>query len=262
MGDRAPLWHRLAKQFDRQVNAHGRRGVDAADPSPGERVLDIGCGTGTTSFQIANRLGPRGSVVGADISSTMVEAANTRAANTSFTVADAQVHRFADPFDLVYSRFGVMFFEDPAAAFSNIHSALKPTGRMAFVCWQSPMKNQWISSPPQVVVPLLENPISPDPNASGPFSMADDAALRGLLTSAGFSDVSVDGFEVAVNLGDDVDEATAFVCLIIPGAGGLEESDPSRAERVRAAVREVLAPHAGPNGVEMDSAVWIVTARA
>jgi len=266
-GKTGPLWLRMQKQLDLHVNNHGLRGIDAADPSPGEAVLDIGCGAGTSSFQIAERLGPSGSVLGADISSTMVEGAVERAKtaggdNVSFMVADAQVHTFDQPFDLVFSRFGVMFFADPPAAFANIRAALKPTGRITFVCWQSPMKNSWIASPLQAARPLLPESYGTDPNAPGPFSMADPDGIKSLLGEAGFSDIAVDGFEAKVNLGEDADAATDFMTGLLPGVGPLAQTDPPLAKKVHAAIRDALVPFAGPDGVEMDSATWIVTARA
>lgn len=262
-----PFWLRMHKQLDLQVNNHGLRGIDAADPSPGERVFDIGCGTGTSSFQIAKRLGPSGSVVGGDISSTMVDAATGRlkdqgVSNVSFVVADAQVHKFDQPFDLVFSRFGVMFFADPPAAFANIHAALKPTGRIAFVCWQAQPKNPWLAVPRQAARPFLPESSGIDPNAPGGFSMADPSGIESLLGNAGFSDIAVEGFEAKANLGADAESATEFMASVLPGIGPLAETDAPLARKASAAIRDALAPFAGPGGVEMDSATWIVTARA
>ena len=246
-----PGWVGMQERLDRQVNVHGLRGIDAADPSPGEAVLDIGCGPGTSSLQIAERLGPSGSVLGADISSTMVAGAGGRAkaagvSNLSFIVADAQVHQFDQPFDLVFSRFGVMFFADPAAAFTNIHAALKPTGRLAFVCWQSPMKNPWMTTPRQAARPLLPPAPPPDPDGPGPFSLAEPDTVRTLIEGAGFSSIGLEASEATVNLGPDADTATEFMVRLLPGI-----DEPPLAEKVRAAVRDALAPFTSPNGVEM-----------
>jgi SAM-dependent methyltransferase len=261
-----PSWLGRQDRVDREVNVHGLRGIDAAEPSPGERVLDIGCGPGTSSLQIAERLGPGGSVLGADISSTMVEGAVDRAkaagaSNVSFVVADAQVHKFDTPFDLVFSRFGVMFFGDPPAAFANIHAALKPSGRLAFVCWQSPMKNAWAATPRQAMSPFLPPSPPPDPNGPGPFSLADGDAVRKLVEGAGFSSVAVEASEAKINLGADVDAAAELTISLSP-ISDTAESDPLLAANALAAVREALAPHASPEGVLLDSATWIVTGQA
>ena len=262
-----PFWLQEQEQLDRQLNLHNLRGIDAANPSSGEMVLDVGCGTGTSTFQIAERVGPGGSVVGADISSTMVDAANGRAeaigtSNVSFVVADAQIHQHVQPFNLVYSRFGLMFFDDPPAAFANIRAALKPTGRIAFVCWQTPAKNPSLSLRREAVLPLLPATPAPAPGAPGPFSLADPDKIRALLASAGFSSVSVEGSDAKANLGTNLDEATDSQFAIFTATANLDATDPPLAKKARAAIREAMTPFLGPNGVEMDSATWIVTARA
>lgn len=262
-----PRWVAMQERLDRQVNVHALRGIDAADPSPGEAVLDIGSGPGTSSFQIAERLGSSGSVLGADISGTMVEGAISRAKtvgvdNVSFIVADAQVHQFDSPFDLVFSRFGVMFFADPPAAFANIHAALKSTGRLAFICWQSPMQNTWMTIPMQAMGPFLPPSPPPDPNGPGSFSLANGVALRSLIEGAGFSSVSINASEAKVSLGANVDEAAEFMFQVSPGISDTDRSDSARVEKMLTAIKDALTPFDGPNGVELDSATWIVTAQA
>ena len=260
-----PVWLREEEGVNRQCEIHGLRCVEAANPSPGEFVLDIGSGTGTTTFQLSELVGPSGSVVGADISDTMVEAAKGHAramgvSNISFMVADAQVHKFDEPFDLVYSRFGMMFFEDPTAAFANIQAALKPSGRIALVCWQAAEKNEWVGVSRQAVLPLLPRAPMPAPDAPGPFSLANPDRVKALMEGAGFNSVVMDGFETKVSVGTTLDEATDF--LFAMRTASLDVSDPSLATKARATMRDALRPFVTANGVEMDSATWIVTARA
>ena len=262
-----PFWLEEQKRFDERVDVHGLRAIAAVDPSPGESVLDIGCGTGSSAFQIATRLGPSGSVVGADISGSMVSAAKSRAAaagvsNVSFVRADAQVHTFDQPFDLVFSRFGIMFFEDPPAAFANIHRTLKPTGRIGFACWQSPMKNSWVGAPLEAINRILPVPFGADPDAPGPFSLANPDKVRDLLTGAGFSSVELAPNEAKVPMGASVDDAAAFLLRLLPPTAGLSESDPPLAQKALEAIRGALQPFDGPDGVLIDSATWIVTAQA
>lgn len=262
-----PDWLRKMDLLDRQFNVHSLRALDAADPTPGEAVLDIGSGSGTSSLQIAERLGSSGSVLGADISSTMVEGATKRAeaagvSNLSFMVADLQIQRFDRPFDLVFSQFGVMFFADPSAAFANIHAALKPTGRIAFVCWQAPSKNSLMTLPRRALASVLPAAPAPDPNGPGPFMLSDSDALSALIEGAGFSSVAVRGSEAKLNLGRNIDEASERLFQTSPVMGNLDETDPPLAKKAQSALRDSLVSFAGPNGVELDSATWIVTAQA
>ncbi len=262
-----PFWLQMQERFDRQWREQGLRCLIAADPSPGETVLDIGCGTGTSCFQLAERLGPSGTVVGADISSTMIEAARARAlesghSNVSFMVADVQVQQFDQAFDLAFSRFGMMFFVDPAAAFANIHRALKPTGRITFMCHQSPEKNPRLAIPLQAVGAFVPELYGVDPSAPGPLSLADAGRIQSLLDGGGFNSIEIEGFEAKVNLGPDADAAADLFFGLMPALGHLEQSDPPLAKKALDTARDAFAPFEGPDGVEMDSAVWIVTARA
>jgi SAM-dependent methyltransferase len=171
------------------------RVVAALNPQPGEKVLDIGSGGGKLSIAIAERVRPRGKVTGADISEGMVamataRAAEARAANASFVVCDAQSERApGGPFDAVTSQFGVMFFEDPHAAFSNLHASLKKGGRLAFACWQTAPRNRWHTG--SVLAKFVPAPPPPAPGKAptGPFALGDPRRTRSILAAAGFEDI-------------------------------------------------------------------------
>lgn len=264
-GGAGPVWHRLQARLDAQVDEHGLTAIDALAPAPGEVVLDVGCGTGTSTFQLAERVGAGGFVQGLDISQTMVDAATARAGelgvtNVAFGVGDAQVEPFEPVADAAFSRFGVMFFADSAAAFANIGTALCPGGRLGFVCWQGPERNPWASRPMAAAMEHLDMALSRDPGAPGPFALADADALAATLAGAGFAAVDIAGHDKAVNLGPTVGEATEFMMQLNPGTAGLAAADPDLAGRVRDAIADVLADSLTDRGVECPSATWVVTA--
>src|SRR5262245_32041492 len=142
-GPAAERWICAREQMDRQVQGITAAALAFAEPRAGERVLDVGCGCGTTSILLHQRVAPGGSVHGVDISAPMLAVAAARAPQIQFTVADAAIARFSTPFDLAFSRFGVMFFSDPPAAFGNLRAALAPVGRLVFACWRDPAENPW-----------------------------------------------------------------------------------------------------------------------
>jgi SAM-dependent methyltransferase len=186
--------------------------LDAAALRPGERVLDVGCGHGTSTIAAAERVAPGGRVVGVDISAAMLEPARQAAAEVDgveFLEADAQVHPFpVGSFDSVISQFGTMFFADPGAALGNLRRALRPAGRLAFVCWQEPLRTGWIAVSMGVAVPLLGRPPDlGDPGAPGPYAFADGNRLRHLVTGAGFESVTLEPVTRPQPVGDDVDDA-------------------------------------------------------
>jgi SAM-dependent methyltransferase len=176
-------------RWEAMMAPYGQAMLEAAALRPGERVLDVGCGHGYSTFAAAEQVAPGGTVLGVDISPEMLAPAHPRAAamgNLALLVADAQVHPFPPgSFDAVISRFGTMFFEDPHAAFSNLHTALRPGGRTVFVCWQDPLKSEWLAVSFGVAIPLVGKPpeLSP-PGAPGPFAFADGNRLRQLITTA------------------------------------------------------------------------------
>lgn len=259
-------WAALQDRLDRQIEPLGQKAMDAGAPKAGERVLDIGCGCGQTSLELAQRVGPTGQVLGVDISEPMLEVARRRGgeagmANVSFLAADAQTHAFpAGGFDLAFSRFGVMFFDDPTAAFSNVAAALRPDGRLAFVCWRPLAENPWMGAPMQAALALLP-PMPPpaDPTAPGPFAFADPERLRGILAAAGLVDIDIAPHDQMIG-GNDLDETVAMSLRVGP-LGAVLRENPELKDGVVGAIREALAQYVTPQGVMMASATWIVTAR-
>lgn len=265
-----PVWVRWQERLDRQIRPHGARAIEALGPRPGERVLDVGCGCGDTALEIARRVGPDGAVLGLDVSAPMLERARERAAEAGlahlrFQHGDAQVAPLEPAsWDALASRFGVMFFEDPVAAFGNLASALRPGGRAAFVCWQPPQANPWVMVPMAAVAPLLEMPPPPEPGAPGMFALGDAERVRAILDRAGFEAVSVEALELAMAPGGgELDRAVELFLEVGPVAALLreQEADEVLRARVASAVRDAFAAHEREGALSLGSAAWLVTAR-
>jgi SAM-dependent methyltransferase len=268
-------WNEVAGQkwvarqalLDAQIGPLGLRAIDAGAIAPGEHVLDVGCGCGDSTLALAGRVGAAGSVTGIDVSAVMLARARERTAGlvrVELLHADAQTHPFpAARHDVLFSRFGVMFFTDPTAAFTNLATALRPGGRLAFVCWQALERNPWLLVPLEAAARHITLPPPPDPGAPGPFAFADPRRVRGLLAAAGFRDIALAPVDdvLAVGGGANLDATVEFLLQIGPAGAALREADPAAYPAVAAAVREALAPFAGPAGVHMPAAAWIVTAR-
>jgi SAM-dependent methyltransferase len=200
-------WSDFNPQLDRMLAPLSAVVIDRAAPVAGEQVLDIGCGCGDTSMALARRVAPGGAVTGVDISTPMLNVARQRAADDDLPVtlfnADAETHGLTlESFDLAFSRFGVMFFNNPQAAFTNIGGALKSGGRLTFVCWRALSHNPWALIPFEAVSSVVPPPEPTDPHSPGPFAFADDARVKGILTAAGFTDVAVDGYESIMKNGE------------------------------------------------------------
>ncbi|TMB24340.1 MAG: class I SAM-dependent methyltransferase [Deltaproteobacteria bacterium] len=266
-----PKWVAFQKVIDAQISPLGEQVMDRAGIAPGERVIDVGCGCGDTTIALGRRVGPAGRVLGIDVSAPMLERAAETAraagvANVRLENADAQTHRLSpSAFDVVYSRFGVMFFTDPVAAFTNLRAALRPGGRLAFVCWQALPENPWLFVPLRAAAQHLTLPPPPAPDAPGPFAFADPERVRGILARAGFGDIVLEELHTTLTLGGGgtVDQAVRFLTEGVgPVSGVLREADPAVRPTVAAAVRAAIAPFHTPQGVRMGSAAWIVTARS
>ena len=259
-------WAAFQAQLDRQLEPLGVEAMRVLAPVPGDHILDIGCGCGHTSFALAERVRPSGTVVGVDISQPMLTVAKGRSQTPNphapvFRQADAQTDDLGTAaFDGAFSRFGVMFFSDPVAAFANIRQALKPAGRLAFVCWRSLDENPWMSVPLEAARPLLP-PLPPaEPSTTGPFAFADPSHVRAILAEAGFGAIAITPFDARIGSGGL--EETVALCRRVGPLGAALRDNPDRTEDVLGVVREALAAYLSPMGVLMPAAVWIVSAAA
>ena len=236
--------------------------MDAVGAKPGERLLDVGCGTGETS-EIAADVGAH--VTGVDISEPMLAVAKNRLGDRGETAfADASEFRADEPFDVIMSRFGVMFFDDPVAAFSNIGANLKPGGRLAFSCWQAPQANDWVMIPMAAIMPLLPEQPQQDPHAPGPFALADPKRLRDILEQARFQEIEISPHEVPITLaaGGGVERAVEFSSQIGPAAAAMVEVDEGTRAEMRKALHDVLANYEVDGRVALKGGIWIVKATA
>ena len=260
-------WVAEAARYDRMNQRFADTIVEAVAPQPGEQVLDVGCGNGALAMALAERVGAEGTVVGLDISGPMLANAEARAAsrglaNVRFEKGDAQVHPLEEgAFDAVVSRFGVMFFEDPVSAFSNLRRALRPGGRIAFTCWQELLRNEWIMIPAAAALQHVPMPDLGEPGGPGPFSLADPERLRSVLGQAGYAQIDVEEVVRPMVMGDSIEDVLAFMHDSDMGQILMAGVDDETAARAWASVRQALIPHATADGVVLQGTVWLVTAR-
>ena len=259
----APRWVASQELIDRDLERVTAALYAFANARPGERVLDVGCGFASTSLELRVQVGENGAVVGVDIAEPMIEAARKRpgAERIAFVVADAATYAFEPTFDLVFSRFGTMFFADPVAAFANLRTALAPEGRLAFVCWRPLEDNPWARVPLVTAEPLLPPEPPKDPHAPGPFAFADGDRVRRILTDAGFRDIRVDRHDTANVLGQTAEETADHVMTIGLIARRVAEVDDATREQIRARLVSALQPFVSREGVTLQSSIWLVGAR-
>ncbi len=264
-GPGGETWTTQRDRFNAMLRPLGHAVIAVAKPQPGEHVIDVGCGTGDTTGDLARHVAPEGSVTGFDISETMLrtarEIADAHPVPVRFHVADAQTHDFDEAaYDLVFSRFGVMFFEDSVAAFANLRRALKPSGRLAFACWQEVGRNGWVHVARDVVARHIDLPPPEDPRAPGPFAFRDADYVRGILGDAGFGDIGIDAHESTVLTGRTVETAVETVTDRGPMARAIHDAPKDVQARIRAELTEALSPHIHDDGVRLSAGVWLVTA--
>jgi len=264
-GRPADVWVTEADRFDSMLAPFGRRLLTAAVLEPDERVLDVGCGNGAISIEAARVVGRGGRVTGLDLSAPMLDLARRRAEDqgivVSFVEGDAQTASFDESFDVVLSRFGVMFFDEPEVAFANLVGATRPGGRLGFVCWQEMFANEWIAVPAMAMVAHVGIPELPEPGAPGPFALADPQRTRSLLEAAGWSEVTVEECSDRMQMGRDPEDVVAFMLSDEMGRRVVEGKDPEAVQAGTEAALEALRPYATPEGVVLGGACWIVTAR-
>ena len=258
-------WARLQERIDLHLAEITEATLCFAATQPGERIIDIGCGCGTTTFLLAFAAGRDGFVAGIDISAPMLAVARARTmaqnAGVNFIEADASAYDFQPVADLVFSRFGIMFFADPVRAFANVRKALAPEGRLVFVCWRSLTENRWASEPMAAVGHLLPPQEPADPLAPGPFALADEGRVRAILAGAGYGEIAIEPLDCPMNMGETVEAAAAEVLNIGPLARAAAELDEETRDRIRQAVGHAYAKYATPAGVAPPAACWLVAAR-
>ena len=239
----------------------------AAAPKQGERVLDVGCGTGTTVLRLAEAVGPSGRVLGVDISEQQLALARQRVAaaganQAQLVLDDAATHHFApETFDLGFSRFGVMFFADPVAAFRNIRGAMKRSGRLLLAVFRSGAENPWATASVAAISHLVPPSAPLGPEEPGQFSWSDPARVKRILDGAGFRNVVPTPLDLSFVMGRNAAEAAEFATFIGQGARLLHGQPDETRQAARVAFEGFFKAHEGPNGVTLPGALWLVSAR-
>ena len=251
---------------------HGDEALRLHPPGPGWRVLDIGCGFGDTTQQLAGLVGPDGSALGVDASPRFIEQAKIEAEeagvqNARFEVADIETTAFEETFDMAFSRFGTMFFANPVAALRNVRRALRPGSPLVMVVWRAKVENDWLYRAQTITERFVTKPQEyEEPTCGpGPFSMANADTTSGILLAAGFAEISLRRCDLPIKIGADVGEAAEFVMNLGP-AGEILRLAGDRAahlhEPIGQALREGLDEWRGPDGITAPASTWIVTATA
>lgn len=267
-GPAGQKWVDQSNRLDAMLAPFAEQVLKAAAIDQSECALDIGCGAGALTLGATDAAGGTIGSFGVDVSEPLLNLAKKRAADigsrAEFERADASAFTSARKFDLMISRFGVMFFEDPAAALANIRQQVRPEGRMAFMCWQALQVNDWAFAPLQAALPLLkEPPEQPDPNAPGPFAFANKDRLSEIMNAAGWESISIEPFETLVTLpGDDVEASAEFMLNLGP-LSRLIAAQNLQSSPIEDALLNRLRNEIGSDGrVAMNSACWLVTAKA
>lgn len=269
-GDTGERWALYQDRLDAMLQPFSDAVLDLARIKPGERIMDIGCGCGATTFDAASRTGASGRALGVDISAPMIARARARAtaaaSNAEFMLADAATEPFAPhSFDLFISRFGIMFFLDPVRAFAHMRNALAPSGRIAFVCWRAMKENGWVSVPYAAALPHMPEPEKPAPGAPGPFAFADRERFRDILGQAGYSGIEIEPFDASLTIGhgpEAVESALEQTLEIGPLSRAIKTLPEQNRARVVEAVRDALTREAAGGDVRLGGAVWLVSAKA
>ena len=268
-GKGGDIWVERQNAMDTMLSPLGEAALNKLNFNEEENVLDIGCGCGHTTLNIAKRIGPSGNVTGLDISEPMLKRAKESAVemsitNTLFKCVDVQTEDLGDQiYSAAFSRFGVMFFEDSIAAFKNINKSLISGGYLSFVCWQSPAVNPWQSLFIQEVKKFLDLP-SPPPRSPGPFAFMESEYVSSILEESKFQDITIEGHEAEVNMfsGRSLSDSVKDYISINPVVTQMlkESSENQVAEIINSGI-EAFSPYYSEKGLIFPSATWLVTAR-
>ncbi len=269
--DRAAVtWTTFQERLDALFEPLTSLALDAAAPLPGEQAIDVGCGCGATVLALASRLGPTGQVQGLDVSEPMAARARERIAAAGLTnarviVSDAATHGFAHAStDLLFSRFGVMFFADPVAAFANLHRAMRPVGRLLCAAWRPIVDNPWFTVPLEAARAIIPPQSPADPDAPGPFAFANADRTRSILATAGWREITLTRHDLSMHLADagQVEQATDFATGVGALARTLVSESSETRTRVRRVVAEALKTYDSPSGINLSGSIWLISARA
>lgn len=270
-GQSGERWVANQARLDAMVAVFGQAAIESVAPATGECVLDVGCGAGASTMALATRVGAGGQVLGVDISEPLIGRARALAPPDTpalFQVADASSAELPEgAFDILFSRFGVMFFDDPTGAFAHMRRALRPGGRVAFVCWRGAAENDWVRLPMGAIKGIVPLNAPPDPEAPGPFSFGDRERVARILTAAGFTDIAITPFDASIPFGEGrtwdaaIDDALKLAFEVGPLSRTLADQPDDIRARASAAVRAAFAGLPGERSVMIDGAAWIVMAR-
>ena len=266
----APTWVELEDRLESVSGLPGLIAMDRLNLTGGQRVIDLGCGTGQTTVELATRVAPDGEVLGVDIADEMLARGRDRAArlgvrNVRFLRADVQVHDLGHGrFDAAYSRFGVMFFADPVAAFANVHKALRPGGLLSFVSWQGVFDNEWMLIPGAAVASVTGSPPPmPEPGEPGPFSLADPERIRTVLSGGGFHHIEVTPHnDVIVMPREQIPDIARTSIRIGAAREALKDADDETRARAVAAVEEALTSRLQDGEARASRGFFLVMAQA
>jgi SAM-dependent methyltransferase len=257
-------WVEAQALLDRTLQPFEDLLVAAVAASGAQRVLDVGCGTGSTTRAIARLLGAKGQVVGIDISAQMIDAARMLAeqdrVQATFICDDAQTHAFAPAgFDMIVARFGTMFFKDPVQAFANLRQAAAPDAQLCFIAWRSAAENPFMTAAESAAAPLLPNLQPRVENTPGPFGLADAQRMHSILAGGGWADIDIRPIDVPCTLPEK--ELTRYGTRFGPVGTALRDADPQTQARVAATVRAALDPFVQADEARFTACCWMVVAR-
>jgi SAM-dependent methyltransferase len=264
-GEEGDHWTEYADRYDTAGRRLWQRFLSAGLIAEADRVLDVGCGTGESSRDAA-RVATAGSVLGVDLSARMLALAGERSraeglTNVEYVQADAQVHRFDQrAFDAAISRFGAMFFADPAAAFRNIGSALRADGRLALLAWQGLMDNEWLMEIREALAAGRTLP-APPAGTPGPFGLADPDGVHRILDQAGFTDIELTALDEQICFGSDAEDAWSYVGNLGIVKGLSHDLDDATKSQALDQLKQLVAAHETADGVLLNCAAWLITAR-
>ena len=265
-GEDGEFWVRQQDRLDRTLAPVTGPLLAFAAPRTGSTVIDVGCGCGATTIELARTVGPSGRVIGLDISEPMLSLATTRLRefpNATTMLGDAADLPLSDlNAELIVSRFGVMFFGDPVAAFANLRTGLAPGGRVRFACWRPISENPWLQIPLHAVYEHASRLPKPEPEEPGPFAFADTDRVTRILTSAGFTAPSFTPLDIQLDIaaGGTLDDAVMQSSEMGPAKRALADQPDDIRVAALDSVRRALAPYASPSGVTLPAAIWLVAA--